>query len=481
MVRTYLAAFFFCLLPAAESIVNIADPLYTSRADHIQRTKLFGNINAFAYYFAELLVGTPPQRVSVIIDTGSGLCAFPCVGCSHCGKHLDLPFDRNASNTSQVLPCGIGCDRCTNNQCGYLEEYTEGSRIAGTWFKDLVQLNGSDKDNKPVRVSLGCHTDERHLFYTQKVNGILGLAPHKITGASNLLEELYQDKKHVNHAVFSLCLAEWGGLWTVGGYDGSFILPGFTLLWMPLHHIGYFGIHLTEIRCGAQVVGAESDFGTTILDTGTTFSYFPHQTYYTLITALKTQCVGTNCGASPVPHTYQTCWKLLTGTKPRQFPNITVAVGDAQTTFIWQPEAYMFRRHNDENEWCFAFADNKMSHTTVLGISFFLHKTVVFDTSKSQLGIAESACPEYHYRTPKAETGQLLIAQVSSPRSSPASQFDLPSEGNIHFLAICLGVVGLLLLLVACAMCLWAYLVEEEEDDESEVQLADRKLVSDLE
>jgi hypothetical protein len=30
-------------------------------------------------------------------------------------------------------------------------------------------------------------------------------------------------------------------------------------------------------------------------------------------------------------------------------------------------------------------------------------------------------------------------------------------------------------------MCLWAYLVEEEEDDESEVQLADRKLVSDLE
>ena len=140
----------------------------------------------------------------------------------------------------------------------------------------------------------------------------------------------------------------------------------------------------------------------------------------------------------------------------------------------------MFRRHNDENEWCFAFADNKMSHTTVLGTSFFLHKTVVFDTSKSQLGIAESACPEYHYRTPKAETGQLLIAQVSSPRSSPASQFDLPSEGNIHFLAICLGVVGLLLLLVACAMCLWAYLVEEE-DDESEVQLADRKLVSDLE
>ena len=33
------------------------------------------------YFYADVWVGTPPSRHSVIIDTGSALMAFPCVGC----------------------------------------------------------------------------------------------------------------------------------------------------------------------------------------------------------------------------------------------------------------------------------------------------------------------------------------------------------------------------------------------------------------
>eukprot|EP00439_Symbiodinium_sp_Y106_P080465 s1603_g19.t1 len=108
----------------------------------VERTKLFGNINAYAYFFAELLVGTPPQSASVIVDTGSALCGFPCAGCSHCGNHLDPPFDMEASNTSRTLPCGPDCNRCDAARCGYLQSYSEGSSISGIWFRDLVMLNG---------------------------------------------------------------------------------------------------------------------------------------------------------------------------------------------------------------------------------------------------------------------------------------------------------------------------------------------------
>jgi hypothetical protein len=38
-------------------------------------------------HYSYIWVGTPPQRVSVIIDTGSHHTAFPCVGCK-CGKHV---------------------------------------------------------------------------------------------------------------------------------------------------------------------------------------------------------------------------------------------------------------------------------------------------------------------------------------------------------------------------------------------------------
>ena len=42
-------------------------------------------------HYSFIWVGTPAQRVSVIMDTGSHHTAFPCTGCK-CGKHVSLIF-----------------------------------------------------------------------------------------------------------------------------------------------------------------------------------------------------------------------------------------------------------------------------------------------------------------------------------------------------------------------------------------------------
>jgi hypothetical protein len=41
--------------------------------------KLYGD-TSLGYYYAYLFVGTPPQKQSVIVDTGSTITAFPCSG-----------------------------------------------------------------------------------------------------------------------------------------------------------------------------------------------------------------------------------------------------------------------------------------------------------------------------------------------------------------------------------------------------------------
>ena len=51
-------------------------------------------------------MGTPAVRQAVIIDTGSSFTAFPCTGCSKCGKHVNDYFDPKKSSTAQVLSCG---------------------------------------------------------------------------------------------------------------------------------------------------------------------------------------------------------------------------------------------------------------------------------------------------------------------------------------------------------------------------------------
>lgn len=65
-------------------------------------------------HFSYIYVGTPPQRVSVIIDTGSHHTAFPCVGCQ-CGKHMDPLFDPKKSNSSEIMQCS-GKKRCYFSQ-----------------------------------------------------------------------------------------------------------------------------------------------------------------------------------------------------------------------------------------------------------------------------------------------------------------------------------------------------------------------------
>ena len=60
--------------------------------------EIFGS-TTFGYYYLDLFVGTPPQKQTVILDTGSEITAFPCSDCTDCGKHLENPFNIDNSST----------------------------------------------------------------------------------------------------------------------------------------------------------------------------------------------------------------------------------------------------------------------------------------------------------------------------------------------------------------------------------------------
>jgi len=230
----------------------------------IESARLYGNIDYYAYWFVDLLVGTPAQRVSVILDTGSGLAGFPCAGCPHCGKHIDPNFDFSKSSTAKWLPCGGGCrGSCKKGHCSYHQGYQEGSAIDGWWFNDWVRLGDAIQRNPPVFTAVGCHQNENKLFYTQQANGILG-----IRGSGTLLRTLFQDKAHVNANIFSMCLAEWGGRLVVGGYNASYHAG--QVAWIGVNPSSY-SVTLSQMRvAGGAVI---SNFRHAMVDSGTTYVY----------------------------------------------------------------------------------------------------------------------------------------------------------------------------------------------------------------
>eukprot|EP00929_Paragymnodinium_shiwhaense_P047039 TRINITY_DN23887_c0_g1_i3.p1 TRINITY_DN23887_c0_g1~~TRINITY_DN23887_c0_g1_i3.p1 ORF type:complete len:475 (-),score=37.79 TRINITY_DN23887_c0_g1_i3:69-1493(-) len=359
----------------------------------IQAARLYGNIDSLAYYYVDVLVGTPPQRVSAIVDTGSALFAFPCTGCDHCGKHIDPAFDIGGSSTAQWAKCGLGCRNvCKYGYCSYQQGYTEGSSIKGYYFDDFVRLGDSIQHNPPVKARLGCHYNENRLFYTQKANGILGIGPKGTT----LLSKLFTDTEHVKTAAFALCLAEWGGRLVVGGQNQSYH-TGTTRFISLNTNSGFYGIKLKGIQVDGKDLKVTLNKG--ILDSGTTYTYLPSAAYTALKAAIESYCERNNsCGASRVG----VCWKLPARQDPYEagaglalFPTVHIQFGEA--TIPWSPTGYLFRK-GAPNNWCYGFENDGPKASTTLGASFMIHNEVFFDLRRGRVGITPAICPEYRDR-----------------------------------------------------------------------------------
>ncbi|CAK0873720.1 unnamed protein product [Prorocentrum cordatum] len=386
------------LLLAARPRAAVGRFEYDAEA-RVESARLFGNVDQYAYYFTDLLVGSPrQQRTSVIIDTGSRLVGFPCGGeCEHCGSHLDPGYDTSQSGSLSWQTCTDCPGSCSKDQdrCPYKESYAEGSEISGFWFDDMVELGDAFSKNPPVRVTLGCHTNENKLFYSQRANGIMGLAP--TTGVPNrpaFLESMFQDTAHVNTDVFAICLATWGGRLTVGGYNSSYHLGGGggELHWVAMNAGHYYYVSPRGLSLGGpspvELVYGPDSFGYTIVDSGTTYTYFPEAVYARLAGALALFCEQAQHGAVQVE---DGCWDLDGDEAVDAFPPITFEFAEANID--WWPRSYLHRREGQT--WCLAFQPSGTKQT-VLGISFMQHKDdVVFDLGGARLGVADAACPEY--------------------------------------------------------------------------------------
>jgi hypothetical protein len=168
----------------------------------------------------------------------------------------------------------------------------------------------------------------------------------------------------------------------------------------------YFVFPKAMVLDGKDVARNERAFGVTIIDSGTTYTYFPGPMFRNLQASLRSYCQEhQGCGAQverpPVGMAVGSeCWRLLdSAAGPQWFPTLALEFDDGQQ-IEWPAHRYLHRR-GDPNVWCQTFMENNLDQT-VLGISWMIHKDIIFDLTPSQqrLGVAEARCPDHIHRMP---------------------------------------------------------------------------------
>ncbi|KAK6921792.1 Xylanase inhibitor, C-terminal [Dillenia turbinata] len=264
-------------------------------------------------YFVELRLGSPPQTLLLVADTGSDLVWVKCTACKNCVKHK-LGTDYRARQSITFSPhhcyspvCKLvthsSRDRHCNktrihSPCRYEYEYSDGSKTSGFFSKEVTTLKTSSGQVVKFRyLNFGCAFEISGPSVTgasfNGAHGVLGLGRGPISFSTQLGKE-FGNK-------FSYCLLDY----TLSPPPTSFLLIGSTRMtnrnmsftplennplsptfyYIAIKHVFVDGVKL-PISSSVWAIDNLGNGGT-VFDSGTTLTFLADQAYRQILRAFR--------------------------------------------------------------------------------------------------------------------------------------------------------------------------------------------------
>nr|XP_024646879.1 beta-secretase 1 isoform X2 [Macaca nemestrina] len=372
-------------------------------------------------YYVEMTVGSPPQTLNILVDTGSS--NFAVGAAPH--PFLHRYYQRQLSSTYRDLRKGV-----------YVP-YTQG-KWEGELGTDLVSIPHGP--NVTVRANIAAITESDKFFINgSNWEGILGLA----------YAEIARIIGGIDHSLYT------GSLW-----------------YTPIRREWYYEVIIVRVEINGQDLKMdckEYNYDKSIVDSGTTNLRLPKKVFEAAVKSIKAASSTEKFPDGFWLGEQLVCWQA--GTTPWNiFPVISLYLMGEVTNQSFRitilPQQYL-RPVEDvatSQDDCYKFAISQSSTGTVMGAVIMEGFYVVFDRARKRIGFAVSACHVHdEFRT----------AAVEGPFVTPDMEdcgYNIPQtdESTLMTIAYVMAAICALFMLPLCLMvCQWRCLrcLRQQHDD----------------
>ncbi|KAM3875333.1 beta-secretase 2 [Diretmus argenteus] len=399
-------------------------------------------------YYIEMSVGTPGQKLNILVDTGSSNFAVAAAPHPFITHYFNTALSSTYQSTGQTVAV----------------RYTQGN-WGGELGTDRVSIPNGPNGTITINMAAILSSDG---FFLPGVNwqGILGLAYPMLARPDSSVEPFFDSMVRQTGIpdVFSLqmCGAGLSASSTADPAGGSLIMGGAEptlyrgLMWYtPIREEWYYQVEVLKLEVGDQNLNLdcrEYNMDKAIVDSGTTLLRLPVNVFNAVVEAITRTSLIQDFTSGFWVGTKLACW--MKGESPwRFFPKLSIylrATNSSQSFRITiLPQLYIQPVTDvDGTLDCFRFGVSSSANGLVIGATVMEGFYVVFDRVQRRVGFALSSCA-VNGGAPLSEiAGPFSAADVAADCSGGVLKAPLLWVISYTLMAVCALVLLILLLLL---------------------------------
>ncbi|KAM9801118.1 beta-secretase 2 [Neosynchiropus ocellatus] len=399
-------------------------------------------------YYIEMILGTPGQKLNILVDTGSS--NFAVAASPH--PFITHFFDTALSSTWKPSDQTVAV------------RYTQGN-WEGELGLDFVSIPQGPNGTISINIAAIMLSDG---FFLPGVNwqGILGLAYPLLARPDSSVEPFFnsvvQQLGIPNIFSLQMCGAGLSASSSADPAGGSLIMGGVEpalfrgqMWYTPIVEEWYYQVEVLKLEVGEQNLNLDCrEYNTdkAIVDSGTTLLRLPVNVFNAVVEAITRSSLIQDFSSGFWDGSKLACW--MKGETPwRFFPKLSIFLRATNTSQSFRitilPQLYIQPVTDvDGTLDCFRFGVSSSANGLVIGATVMEGFYVAFDRAQRRVGFAVSSCAVSGGMALSEITGPFSAADVATDCSAGVLRENLMWVISYALIAVCALILILLLLLL---------------------------------